>query len=518
MRLLITYSKRTTFIFFLSLILLLSINIGEGFKVLASPEGKVRMFIFYAEDCPHCDYLIHDLLPQLEQKWGPVIEKRLFEISDAQNYDLLVKMENQYDDIENEIPTVFVDQYVLGSLSEIEENLKDIVKKCISKGGCDWPFLSELVQPDAGKTTVSDKTTYLAYFSQPGCKECDRVHYLIKNLEQNYPHLNVREYDLSFEENMELELALCIEYEVPRKKWLTSPIVFIGQDYLLGKDLDKAHLEKLLQKYREVGSSPPWDKVGTESSQTQKILMREFWSWGPVAVMGAGLIDGVNPCAFAVIIFFVSWLTLIGRKGKTILAIGLIYTSAVFLTYFLIGIGALRFVQALVAFPWISLILFSFTAAFALVLGVLSIYDYLKVKKGHLKEIKLQLPAFLKKKIHQTTHRFMDADSGLGKHLIAAFAAGFVVSLFEFPCTGQIYLPTIVFISHIPTMKTAALSYLIFYNIMFVVPLLVILSLAYWGTSIPYLVRILEKRSALVKLLTAFFFFSLAGYLIYIVL
>lgn len=246
--------------------------------------------------------------------------------------------------------------------------------------------------------------------------------------------------------------------------------------------------------------------------------MREFRSWRPLTVMGAGLVDGVNPRAFAVIIFFVSWFTLVGGKGKTILVVGLIYTLAVFLAYFLTGIGALRFVQSLVVFPRLSLIVFSFTAGLALLLGFLSMYDYLKMRKGQLKEIKLQLPAFLKKKIHKTIHRFMAADSGLGRHLIAAFTAGFLVSLFEFPCTGQIYLPTLVFVTHIPTSKSSALYYLILYNVMFVIPLVIILAFAYWGTSTPRFVAILEKRAALVKLLTALFFFGLAGYLAYVVL
>jgi len=518
MRQLRIYPKRPISFFLFFLILLFSIGILGDFTAFALPESEVKMFIFYAEDCPHCDYIIHEFLPELERKWGPILEKKLFEISDPQNYDLLVKLENEYGDTENDIPVIFIDQYILGSFQEIEEKLESIVRDCISQGGCDWPLVSKLAQPNTREIDPSNKTIHLAYFYQPGCRECDRVNYRIKSLEQKYPDLTVREYDLSFEKNKELELALCIEYGVPKEKWLVSPIVFVGQDYLLGKDLDEAHLEELLQKYRESGSSPPWEKIEIESSETKEVLVREFQSWRPLTVMGAGLIDGVNPCAFAVIIFFISWLTFIGRKGRTILAVGSIYTLAVFLAYFLIGIGVLRFVQALVVFPLISLIVFSLTAVVALMLGFLSIHDYLKAKKGKLQDIKLQLPAFLKKKIHQTTHRFIGPNSGIGKHLAAAFAAGFLVSLFEFPCTGQVYLPTIVFISHIPNLKTSALSYLVLYNIMFVLPLLAILVFAYWGTSTSRFVATLERHAALVKLLTALFFFGLAGYLIYTVL
>jgi len=502
-------------IFFFSTLVLLSTGILGASKVFALPETEVRMFMFYAEDCPHCHSIINELLPELEEKHGPIIEVRLFEIDEPENYDLLVRLEKEYGDTENDIPTIFIGDYVLGSWQEIEEKLEDIVIESISKGGCDWPRVSEEAAAKVKDFGPTSKTIYLAYFSQPGCKECERARYLIKNLERKYSNLKAKEYDLSLGENKELEVALCMKYGVPKEKWLVNPAIFVGEDYLLDKDVREAHLERILLRYGAVGSTPPWEKVEVELSQAKKVLVSEFLSWRPLAVMVAGLIDGVNPCAFAVIIFFVSWLSFIGRKGRTILTVGLVYTFAVFLAYLLIGIGALRFIQVLVVFPSISVVIYSLTALVAILLGFLSLYDYLKARKGRWKEMKLQLPELLKEKIHKATRQFMGSDAKLKSHLAAAFAAGFVVSLFEFPCTGQIYLPTIVFVSQIPGLKTNPLSYLVLYNLMFIVPLGIILGFAYWGTSAPRFVRILQKHTGLVKVLTALLFFTLAAYLIY---
>lgn len=513
----ISRNKTLRIVVFLTMILS-SIGAPRISQVFAFPEGSVRMFMFYAEDCQHCHSVINELLPELKEKYGPIIETRLFEINELENYDLLVKLEKEYGDTDNEIPTIFIDNYVLGSWQEIGENLEDIVIQSISKGGCNWPSLPEGAPINVEDFGPASKTIYLAYFSQPGCKECERAHYLIKNLERKYSNLKVKEYDLSLPENKELEVALCIKYGVPKRRWLVSPAVFVGEDYLLDKKVSGANLENILLEYGVIGSSRPWEKVEAELSQARKVLVGEFWSWGPLTVVVAGLIDGINPCAFAVIIFFVSWLTLIGRKGKTILAVGLTYTFAVFLAYFLIGVGALRFIQALIVFPSISVIIYSLTALFALVLGFFSLYDYFKARKGKWKEIKLQLPKLLKKKIHETTHQFMRSDAKLKSHLAAAFLVGFAVSLFEFPCTGQIYLPTLVFVSQIPGLKTNALSYLILYNLMFILPLGIILGFTYWGTQAPRFVQILEKNTGLVKILTALFFFGLAGYLIYAVI
>jgi len=57
-----------------------------------------------------------------------------------------------------------------------------------------------------------------------------------------------------------------------------------------------------------------------------------------------------------------------------------------------------------------------------------------------------------------------------------AAATGFLVSVLELACTGQIYLPTLIFISHVPELRANALIYLLVYNFMFVIPLIVVFS------------------------------------------
>jgi len=516
-RLIISLDKLILLFLFL-IIVVLGIDGGRSSNIFALSEGKVRMFMFYAEDCSHCQSIINEFLPELKKKYGPIIEVKYFEIGEPKNYELLREMEREYGDTSNEIPAIFIDSFVLGSGEEIEENLDSIVGQCISKGGCDWPPLPEGTLTEVKEISpASNKVIHLIYFSRPGCKECQRVRYLLNHLKLKYSYLQIEEYDLSLKESKELEVNLCIKYGVPRKKWLVSPVIFVGEDYLLEDKVNDVNLEMLLSKYSERGTIP-LSKVERGLSGAQETLVNEFRSWRFLSVMVAGLIDGINPCAFAVIIFFVSWLVLIRQRGKMILAVGLIYTLAVFFAYFLVGVGLLRFIQALVVFPLISMIIYLMTAFFALILGFLNLGDYFKAKEGNWKEIKLQLPEVLKKKIHKVTRQFMGENVKLRTHLLIAFVAGFIISLFEFPCTGQIYLPTIVFISEIPALRSSALSYLLFYNLMFIIPLVIVFGFTYWGTSVPRLVQILEKNVPLIKILTAFFFFTLAGYLIYIVI
>ncbi|MGZ3606268.1 MAG: hypothetical protein ACXU9P_15120 [Thermodesulfobacteriota bacterium] len=124
--------------------------------------------------------------------------------------------------------------------------------------------------------------------------------------------------------------------------------------------------------------------------------------------------------------------------------------------------------------------------------------------------MKLQLPNFLKKRIHQAIRK----ESKSTRYFFAAIGAGFVVSILEFTCTGQVYLPTILFVTNIPSLKASAVSYLLLYNFMFIVPLLIIFGIVYWGVTSEQLAFFLQKRASSIKLYTSLLFFALAGILI----
>jgi len=218
----------------------------------------------------------------------------------------------------------------------------------------------------------------------------------------------------------------------------------------------------------------------------------------------------LNPCAFATLIFFISYLTFVGRKKREIFWVGVGFSAAVFGTYLLIGFGILSFIQHLSFLPLFSRIVYLITIAIALALGGLSLYDYIQLRRGRASEMKLQLPDFLKKRIHETIRK----ESKSSRYFVAAIASGFVISLLEFTCTGQVYLPTILFVTNIPSLKTSAVFYLVLYNLMFILPLLIIFGVVYWGVTSEQLGFFLQKRASTIKLVTALLFFALAGVLV----
>src|SRR5574341_597162 len=67
-------------------------------------------------------------------------------------------------------------------------------------------------------------------------------------------------------------------------------------------------------------------------------------------VLVAGVVDGINPCAFTVLLLFVTALTSTLKAGEVnvkamrarLLGMGGIYIAAVFLTYLALGVGLLK--------------------------------------------------------------------------------------------------------------------------------------------------------------------------------
>ena len=243
-----------------------------------------------------------------------------------------------------------------------------------------------------------------------------------------------------------------------------------------------------------------------------------FLSFGLFTVLGAGLIDGINPCAFTVLIFFISFLNFIGYRKRELLILGSVFILSVFLTYILIGFGLFKALQSLEAFGAVAKIISLSIASLAIVLGLYSVYDWYRYRKtGNPDEIKLRLPNAIKLKIQRIVQ---NASRNKTRTLVdlacAVFISGFTVSILESVCTGQTYVPTITYVLKTPELRAKAFLYLVLYNVMFVLPLGIIFAAALRGVSSEMFSRMARKHLGAIKLLTAGLFFSL-GILLFIV-
>jgi cytochrome c biogenesis protein CcdA len=224
---------------------------------------------------------------------------------------------------------------------------------------------------------------------------------------------------------------------------------------------------------------------------------------GPLAVVLAGLIDGINPCAFATIIFFVSYLAISRRGRSALLMVGLAFTLGVFVAYLMVGLGAMRLLQWANTMRVLGLVLYGLMAASCFVLAGVSVHDYGLARQGRLEDMRLNLPERLRERIHVRIRTSRRAFIG------TAFVTGMIISVLELACTGQVYLPTISFVVGIPEMRVSAVLYLLLYNVFFVVPLLVVLLLAAYGVSAKRFQGWFERNAATSKLLMAVLFLLL---------
>lgn len=252
-------------------------------------------------------------------------------------------------------------------------------------------------------------------------------------------------------------------------------------------------------------------KLTASVQRKQSAAINRFLSWGFLTIAGAGLIDGINPCAFTVLVFFISFLNFVGYRKRELLVLGIVFILAVFLTYIFLGLGLFKFIQSLQAFTRLSKVIYLGTASLAVILGIYSLYDWHVYRKtGNPDDTKLRLPDFIKQKIHKT---IQGASRNRNKTLMelagAVFLSGFIVSLLESVCTGQTYIPTIAYVFKEPGLRINALGYLVLYNLMFILPLAVILVAALAGAGSETFSRLARKHLGTVKLLTAALFFFL---------
>lgn len=316
----------------------------------------------------------------------------------------------------------------------------------------------------------------------------------------------------------------CLTVSEPKGRIILAP----KEEVEIKICLDTTGLEGRFNKYLYFLTNDPARPVvrrevkGEVLRRAENILAR-FRSFTTGTVATAGLIDGINPCAFTVLVFFISFLSFVGYEKKQALIIGSFFILAVFLAYLLVGLGLFRFLQKLEIFTLLSQIVHFAVASLAGVLGLLSLYDFWIYRKtGDTKKIKLKLPGLVKKRIHDVVMERIDRPTtkarplATKKLILSSLSCGFIVSLLEAVCTGQVYLPTIVFVLGISNLMARALLYLLLYNLFFIIPLIIIFIFALLGITSEQFAKVARTHLGGVKLITACLFFVLAAALLLI--
>lgn len=374
------------------------------------------------------------------------------------------------------------------------------------------PTLTELKRypPFDKKKAVKSFTEELApgpipidFFYSQGCRSCARLKKeFLPQIELQYQDkIAINYHDITNRDELELKFTMEEEYgilggSVPQ---VYLPTVVLENEATIRKNLTKAIEESLARKAR-----PLIERIIPKRSP----ILDKFLTFSPAVITLAGLLDGINPCAFATIVFFVSLLTMSSYRKRQIAYIGGTFILAVFLTYLALGFGIFGVLNKLQIFAFFAQLIYYVVAVLALGLGIYSLCDFIYYKKtgiGLVKGCDIRL--------YNRLRALVESKRGLFLLIAATFVNGFIIALLESACTGQVYFPTIAFVMKMSNLKLYAIIYLLLYNLAFILPLVIIFVLAYQGLATEKVAQFMNRHLGGIKLASAFLFFGLAALL-----
>ena len=390
------------------------------------------------------------------------------------------------------------------------------------KSGFRTIYLCLLVWFGSGTHTfcAASEPLELLWFYTEGCYKCAEVRQAVARVEQKYaPDVRVQRLEITSLDNYKRMMALEKKHGISKAKPME---VFLGDRFLLGheqilKGLDGMVAAALADRPDEavvVQVTEPVPVAALPTNQVQVItdedVRRRLNVW---LVAGAGLTDGINPCAFATIDFLVSVLSAGGLRRRALLRAGLAFSAGVFLCYLAMGVGAFDGIYHLAGFPLIASAVYWGIAAGVFLLGLLSLADAWRYRRtGSSRGTMLKMG----RSSQGRAHRLIRAAMGSGWLEGACFLAGVGVSVLEVVCTGQIYLPTIMVLAQNAPTRVAGVSYLLLYNAVFIVPLLLVVLVHAWGVGVQRFVAFSKQAFVPAKILLAGFFFLLSGLLVWL--
>ena len=330
--------------------------------------------------------------------------------------------------------------------------------------------LTILILIAAAVATPAVATT-LVFFHEIGCSHCADTEAFLESIHPDYPELEILHYEISVPESLEVLAGLLAAYSVEIG---SVPMIFVGdvawiggtffglydEPYSVSGRAADMTLESAIQLAIEEDAASPLDRIeGTDTSNLTEGLTL-------TAVIVAAAIDSVNPCTFAVLVLLLGTLIVAERKGKKglVLKAGLAFTIAIYISYFLLGIGVFTAIQSAgVQKPFIIAV-----SCLAILLGLWNMKDFFAYGKW----FSIEVPKRWRPTVKRLTSSVVSVPG--------AFFVGVLDSLFLLPCSSGPYIAILALLSK-NTTRTDGILYLLFYNLIFVLPLLIITFAVHFG-------------------------------------
>ncbi|MBW2979448.1 hypothetical protein DRZ77_01420 [Candidatus Woesearchaeota archaeon] len=328
--------------------------------------------------------------------------------------------------------------------------------------------LFSLIIPDIAFAENTQKTleACVYFFYGQGCPHCARVEPYLETLEKIYPGIKIHRFEIyNNRTNLQLLMKYFDAYNVSDYE-RGVPVVFLVNKYFVG---DKPILDHLLDAIKEnnVSACPTLEKqteVKKAVTGPASTVEQRFGTISMLTVIGAALVDSINPCAIAVLLILLSTLLVTGERKRALKA-GIAFTISIYIVYFLFGLGLFSALQITGLSYWF----YKFIGLLAIIIGILNIKDFFKYGAGG---FVMEIP----KKWRPSLQRLLRSVTSP----IGAFFMGFLVCLFELPCTGGPYIFVLGLLAE-KTTRLMATPILLIYNLFFILPLIIITLFVFWG-------------------------------------
>jgi glutaredoxin len=299
----------------------------------------------------------------------------------------------------------------------------------------------------------AEKEVCIYDFYVDGCPHCKNVENYLDSLTSEY---NLRIMKIDANQEPDLFRNLLVYYNVPEKDWGAVPTVFVGDFYCIGDTPCVSQLEEQIKKYPNgINCINPENQEVSVSFRTITLL---------------ALADSVNPCEMAVLILILTTILMkFPESRKKTLYTGLSFSLAIFLCYILLG-GILIFgFKSITNISSLSTIwIYKSLGVIAIIMGILNVKDFFFYKQG---SFATEMPLSWRPKMKKI---ISSAYSPRG-----AFIIGILITVFLLPCTSGPYFVAGGLLANLNW--NIAFLFLIYYNLLFILPMLVITLLVYRG-------------------------------------
>lgn len=431
-----------------------------------APAPAAEAVYFYEPGCPDCveAAAILDYLASLY----PDLRIRRYNIHNSDGRELYPRLLRAYGAEIGPIPMIFIGRTAMVGNLFYRPGGGPVALRGREREAA---LEEAIVEADAGGTVspfrlLEETSAEILLFVRPGDPASAELESRGRNLARRHPGLAVEVFDLSEPGQADRLRQLQRMLDLPGD----PPALFLGDLALIDETLylGRGRPEiitapgEILVRLEDYAARAAADGV---SSPLERLRLRKrITLW---AVIGAALLDSINPCDFALMLLLLGTLIVLGKKMKVLKA-GLAFIAGVYITYFLMGFAVYTILGATVGTRGFRETFLYVVSFFAILIGLWQMKDLF----WYGKLFTIEVPASWKPRAKKLAASVTSVPG--------AFVIGALEALFLAPCTSGPYLAILSLLSQ-TTGRREGIGLLLLYNFFFVLPLFILAAAVHFG-------------------------------------